>query len=59
MFKASILRIRWLASALMFSLFAVGAAVEGGSVGIGGAILSAVVATFWWWLVVRIPWSDR
>ena len=58
-FKPSILRIRWLVFALTFSLFAVGAADEGGPVGIGGAILSVLVATFWWWLVVKIPWSAR
>lgn len=58
-FKPSILRARWLAFALMFSLFAVGAAIEGGPVGIGGAILSVLVASFWWSLVVKIPWSKR
>ena len=58
-FKPSILRIRWLASAMMFSLWAIGAAVEGGPVAMLGAILSLMVATFWWWLVFKIHWSER
>src|SRR5687768_5318797 len=58
MFETSIFRIRALVSALMFSLFAVGAAIEGGPIGLGGAILSVVVATFWWWLALKIPWSE-
>ena len=58
-FKPSVLRMRWLVFALMFSLFAVGAAVEGGSIGVGGAILSMFVANFWCWLVVKVRWSER
>jgi len=54
MFKASILRIKWFSYALMFSLLAVGAAVQGGPVGITCAILFGLVATFWWWLVAKI-----
>jgi hypothetical protein len=56
--QPSILRIKWTAHAVMASLFAVGAALEGGP-GIVGAILFLCMAAFWWWLLVKIRWTDR
>jgi hypothetical protein len=51
----STLRLRWLAFAVAGSLTAVGAASEGGPVGVFAAILSLLYALFWWWAVVKIP----
>ena len=58
-FEPSILRMKWAANAVTASLFAVGAVLEGGPIGILGAILSVFIAAFWGWMLLKIRFTDR